>query len=164
MMADVEIPARALSRLGAGTHRSRGGERRPDVRQSRCVASAGEGRLSCKLLGVATPNAHGVAAGRADDRGDTCPDSHSAAWFAIVAPPKTPQAVVDKINADVNEALRQGDIVARLRELSAEPIGGSPQATAAYMRDEVERWHKVIRTAGQCEAPTDRRVTGKGTP
>jgi tripartite-type tricarboxylate transporter receptor subunit TctC len=55
--------------------------------------------------------------------------------------------VVDKINADVNEALRQADIVARLAQLSAEPIGGSPQETAAYMREEVERWHKVIKAA-----------------
>ena len=72
---------------------------------------------------------------------------NSAAWFAIVAPPKTPQAVVDKINADVNEALRQSDIVQRLTQLSAEPIGGTPQATAAYMREEIERWHKVIKAA-----------------
>jgi tripartite-type tricarboxylate transporter receptor subunit TctC len=78
---------------------------------------------------------------------ETLPGFESAAWFAIVAPPKTPAAVVDKINADVNEALRQGDILARLAQLSAEPIGGSPQATAAYMREEVERWHKVIKAA-----------------
>ena len=64
-----------------------------------------------------------------------------------MAPPKTPQAVVDKINADVNEALRQSDIVQRLAQLSAEPIGGTPQATAAYMREEIERWHKVIKAA-----------------
>ena len=71
----------------------------------------------------------------------------SAAWFAIVAPPKTPQAIADKINADVNEALRQPDILQRLGQLSAEPIGGTTQATAAYMRDEIERWHKVIKAA-----------------
>ena len=41
----------------------------------------------------------------------------------------------------------QGDVIARLAQLSAEPIGGTPQATAAYMREEVERWHKVIKAA-----------------
>ena len=59
----------------------------------------------------------------------------------------TPAAIVDKINADVNEGLRQGDIRERLAQLSAEPIGGTPQATAAYMREEVERWAKVINAA-----------------
>jgi tripartite-type tricarboxylate transporter receptor subunit TctC len=43
--------------------------------------------------------------------------------------------------------LRQSDIEQRLAQLSAEPIGGTPQATAAYMREEIERWHKVIKAA-----------------
>ena len=65
-----------------------------------------------------------------------------------MAPPKTPAAIVNKINADMNEALRQPEIRERLAQLSAEAIGGTPQATAAYMREEVERWHNVIKSAG----------------
>ena len=99
-----------------------------------------------KLLGVATPKRM-ASLPDVPTIAETLPGFESAAWFAIVAPPKTPQAVVDKINADVNEALRQGDIVQRLAQLSAEPIGGTPQATAAYMREEIERWHKVIKAA-----------------
>jgi tripartite-type tricarboxylate transporter receptor subunit TctC len=99
-----------------------------------------------KLLAVATPKRMS-ALPEVPTIAETLPGFESAAWFAIVAPPKTPAAVVDKINADVNEALRQGDVVARLAQLSAEPIGGTPQATAAYMREEVERWHKVIKAA-----------------
>ena len=48
----------------------------------------------------------------------------------------------------MNEALRQGEVMARLSQLSAEPIGGTPQATAAYMREEITRWHNVIKSAG----------------
>ena len=47
----------------------------------------------------------------------------------------------------MNAALREPDVVARLAQLSAEPIGGTPAATAAYMREEIERWHKVIKAA-----------------
>ena len=68
-------------------------------------------------------------------------------WFALAAPPKTPAAIVDKINAAVNEALHDPDVQARFANLSAEPAGGTPQATAAYFHDEVERWKNVITSA-----------------
>jgi len=79
---------------------------------------------------------------------ETLPGFEAAAWYAIVAPPKTPQAIVDKINADTNEALKSPEILERLPNFSAEPVGGTPQATAAYMREEIERWHSVIKAAG----------------
>ena len=78
---------------------------------------------------------------------ETLPGFEAAAWFAIVAPPKTPQAIAEKINADVNAALRDGEVLARLAQLSAEPIGGTTAATAAYMREEIERWRNVITAA-----------------
>jgi tripartite-type tricarboxylate transporter receptor subunit TctC len=99
-----------------------------------------------KLLGVATPK-RVAALPDVPTIAETLPGFESAAWFAIVAPPKTPQAIADKINADVNEALQQSEIRDRLAQLSAEPIGGTPQATAAYMREEIERWYNVIKAA-----------------
>jgi tripartite-type tricarboxylate transporter receptor subunit TctC len=99
-----------------------------------------------KLLGVATPTRM-AALPDVPTIAETLPGFESAAWFAIVAPPKTAPAIVDKINADVNEALREDDVRQRLAQLSAEPIGGTPHATAAYMREEIERWHNVIKTA-----------------
>jgi tripartite-type tricarboxylate transporter receptor subunit TctC len=99
-----------------------------------------------RLLAVATPQRMATLPD-VPTIAATLPGFESAAWYAIVAPPKTPTAVVDKVNADVNAALRESDVLARLAQLSAEPIGGTPQATAAYMREEVERWHKVIKSA-----------------
>jgi tripartite-type tricarboxylate transporter receptor subunit TctC len=78
---------------------------------------------------------------------ETLPGFESVAWYAVVAPPKTPKRIVDKINADINEALRQPELLARFVEFSAEAVGGSPQDTAKYMREEVERWNNVIKAA-----------------
>ncbi len=64
-----EVPARALSRLGAGAERSGRRQRRHHVRQSRRLARAGE-RRQAQAAGGGDAQAHGVAAGRADDRRD----------------------------------------------------------------------------------------------
>jgi tripartite-type tricarboxylate transporter receptor subunit TctC len=78
---------------------------------------------------------------------ETLPGFAAAAWFAVVAPPKTPAAIVAKINADIAEAIRQPDIRKRFDDLSAEPVGGTPAETATFMREEVERWNNVIKAA-----------------
>lgn len=71
----------------------------------------------------------------------------AVAWYGIVAPPKTPKAIVDKINADVNEALRQPELQAHLKKLSADVFGGSVEKTSQYMQEEVKRWGGVIKAA-----------------
>ena len=78
---------------------------------------------------------------------ETLPGFAAAAWYAIVAPPNTPAAIVDKVNAGVNEALHDPDILKHLVDLSAEPVGGTPQSTAAYFQEETVRWKNVITSA-----------------
>jgi len=99
-----------------------------------------------KLIAVATPKRL-AALPNVPTIAETVPGFESVTWFAIVAPPKTPAAIVSKINADVNEALKDPEIQKRMASLSAEPMGGSVAATAAYFRSEVERWHNVIKAA-----------------
>jgi tripartite-type tricarboxylate transporter receptor subunit TctC len=99
-----------------------------------------------KLIAVASPKRMATLP-EVPTVAETLPGFESAAWYALVAPPGTPEAIAEKINRDVNEALRDPEIVRRLAQLSAEPIGGSRAATAAYMREEVERWHNVIKAA-----------------
>ena len=75
------------------------------------------------------------------------PGFEAVAWYAIVAPPNTPKSITGKINADVNEALRQPELQERLKKMSAETFGGPAETTANYMRQEVERWGGVIKAA-----------------
>ena len=64
-----------------------------------------------------------------------------------MAPPNTPKDIIDRINADVNEALRQPALQEQFKKLSAVTFGGPADKASAYMREEVERWAKVIRSA-----------------
>jgi tripartite-type tricarboxylate transporter receptor subunit TctC len=78
---------------------------------------------------------------------ETLPGFAAVAWYAIVAPQGTPSAIVDKINAGVNEALHDPVILKSLANLQAEPVGGTPQATASYFRQETGLWKNVITSA-----------------
>jgi tripartite-type tricarboxylate transporter receptor subunit TctC len=99
-----------------------------------------------KLLAVASPNRM-PSLPEVPTLAETLPGFEAVAWYGIVAPPGTPKAVVDKVNADVNEALRQPEVHDRLKILSAEIFGGSVDKTAKYMREEVDRWAAVIKAA-----------------
>ncbi len=99
-----------------------------------------------KLIAVASPERAGSLP-NAPTIAETLPGFASVTWFALAAPPKTPAAIVDTINAAVNEALHDPGVQARFAGLSAEPGGGTPAATAAYFHDEVERWKNVITSA-----------------
>ena len=73
------------------------------------------------------------------------PGFESDTWNAIVAPPNTPKAIVDKINADIAEAMRQPQVVERFKNLSGEVMGGSAQDAAAFCGRKSARWGKLIR-------------------
>jgi tripartite-type tricarboxylate transporter receptor subunit TctC len=66
----------------------------------------------------------------------------------VVAPPKTPRAIVERLSADVAAAIRSPEVAQRFVELSAEPVGSAPEASARFMREEAGRWAGVIRAAG----------------
>jgi tripartite-type tricarboxylate transporter receptor subunit TctC len=69
-------------------------------------------------------------------------------WFAIVAPPKTPPEIAAKLSAAVGEVLTLPDVVKRITDFNAVPVGGTPADTAALIKRETERWRKAIQTAG----------------
>jgi tripartite-type tricarboxylate transporter receptor subunit TctC len=72
----------------------------------------------------------------------------SDTWNAISAPPKTPAAIVAKLNRTVNEILDEPETKARFKQLHLLPGGGSPADMASLKKAETERWGKVIREAG----------------
>jgi tripartite-type tricarboxylate transporter receptor subunit TctC len=70
------------------------------------------------------------------------------AWVALVAPAKTPQAIVDKLYAETRAALATPELKEQMTKLLFEPVGNSPSEFAQVLRDEETRWAAVLDKAG----------------
>ena len=69
-------------------------------------------------------------------------------WLGVVGPAGMPRDIVMKINAETNRILQQADVKERLHQLGTTPVGGTPEEFGAYLRNQVETWHKVVKAAG----------------
>jgi tripartite-type tricarboxylate transporter receptor subunit TctC len=73
--------------------------------------------------------------------------STTSFWGGIGVPKNTPAQVVEKLNKEINVALADPKIMARLADLGATVFPGSPAAFGKFIADETEKWGKVIRAA-----------------
>jgi len=76
------------------------------------------------------------------------PGFESGTWYAIVAPPKTPSELLDRLNKTVNEILAEPSLKAKFAELGVRPVGGTRAETDALITRERQRWGELIRAAG----------------
>ncbi len=100
-----------------------------------------------KFLGLASKTRSLVAPDVPNAAEIGLPDLLASAWFAFVAPPGTPDAVVQKINADAAAALKLPEVRSKFLEQGAEPQGQGTAATAAFIKEEEARWRGVIKSA-----------------
>jgi tripartite-type tricarboxylate transporter receptor subunit TctC len=80
--------------------------------------------------------------------GDTVPGYEATAWFGISMPKGTPREAIDKVNAEVNRALADPKMRARLAELGGLPIPGTPEDFGKVIAAETEKWAKVVAASG----------------
>ena len=106
---------------------------------------AREGKL--KLIAVGTDRRM-AALPDVPTLAETLPGFVSSTWVGVFLPPKTPQAIAERLSADFAEALRRPDIAQKFRDHACEPVGTTPAATAAFVRAEAARWTNVIKAAG----------------
>jgi tripartite-type tricarboxylate transporter receptor subunit TctC len=80
--------------------------------------------------------------------GEFVPGYESSAWFGVAAPKNTPADIVDKLNKEINAAVTDPKIKARLADLGGTVLPGSPPDFGKLIADETEKWGKVIKFAG----------------
>lgn len=69
-------------------------------------------------------------------------------WFGVVAPKGTPAPIVAKLNAAINETLREPDMVQAITSLGDEVVGGTPEQFGTFIRAEATRWSRLVKNHG----------------
>lgn len=75
-------------------------------------------------------------------------DFEVSVWFGIVAPARTPQSIVDRVNKEINRILLLPEVQSTFRLQGVESIGGSPQQFAVHLRNQMTKWSGVVKEAG----------------
>jgi tripartite-type tricarboxylate transporter receptor subunit TctC len=75
-------------------------------------------------------------------------DFEAGAWQGVMVPAKTPTAIVDRLAAELNKALKHPAVLDKLAQQGAEPLGSTPAAYGAYLRKELARWSDIVKATG----------------
>jgi tripartite-type tricarboxylate transporter receptor subunit TctC len=76
------------------------------------------------------------------------PGYEAIGWFGLFAPVAVPRELVARISADANKVLAEPDVKRRMLSMGAEPAGNSPEQFARFVRDEMDKWTKLMKERG----------------
>jgi tripartite-type tricarboxylate transporter receptor subunit TctC len=79
---------------------------------------------------------------------ETVKGYEASAWFGMGAPKGTPRPVIEKLNAAINEAMKDPEMLKKLSDLGGTSIAGTPEDFGKVIADETEKWRKVVEFAG----------------
>lgn len=105
-----------------------------------------DGRL--RVLAVAMPKRSTLLPDVPTFNETVMPNFEMSAWQGVLAPVGTPQAAIERLNAEVNRAVQSADVRARLANQGAEPLGGTVAEYAAYLKSEITRFSRIVKDAG----------------
>ncbi|TMI04621.1 MAG: tripartite tricarboxylate transporter substrate binding protein [Betaproteobacteria bacterium] len=104
---------------------------------------------SGKLKALATATAERVPGMSLPTVGESgYPGFEVTSWYAIFGPAGMPAEVTGRLSAEIAKAVNETDLRDRLKGLGTTPIGSTPEALAAHVRAELERWTRVVKAAG----------------
>ena len=69
-------------------------------------------------------------------------------WFAVVAPAATPKPVITRLSGEIVKAVENADTRKRFLDLATDPASSTPEALGAFIRSEISKWSKLIKSAG----------------
>jgi tripartite-type tricarboxylate transporter receptor subunit TctC len=79
---------------------------------------------------------------------DFLPGYEASVWFGVGAPKNTPSEIIDKLNTEINAALPDPKLKARLADLGGKVLPSSPADFGKIIADDTEKWGKVVKFSG----------------
>ncbi len=76
------------------------------------------------------------------------PGYEASQWYGVLVPTGTPQEIVNLLNREIAGIMHMAEVSERLAREGSIPLGGTPQQFAAYLRDEIVKWSKVVKISG----------------
>jgi tripartite-type tricarboxylate transporter receptor subunit TctC len=76
------------------------------------------------------------------------PGYEMTSWYGVLAPNGTPREVIQKLSSDFVRAIRIPEVSEKLNEAGAEPVANTPEQYAAFIRNELKKWAKVVQESG----------------
>jgi tripartite-type tricarboxylate transporter receptor subunit TctC len=76
------------------------------------------------------------------------PGADFITWNGVHVPAQTPKATIAKLNAELDRLLKLPEVRERMQTLGLDPVGGTPEAFAAFVKADIARWAKVIKESG----------------
>jgi tripartite-type tricarboxylate transporter receptor subunit TctC len=117
------------------------------VDPSAAIQLARQGKL--RALGVSTAKRAPIAPELPPLSEVGLPGYDAASWHMFVAPGATPKAILQKLNAEMNAIVNDPAVGSELTKRGFVPTtGGSPDQLVSFVKSEIDRWGKVVRTAG----------------
>jgi tripartite-type tricarboxylate transporter receptor subunit TctC len=101
------------------------------------VLAVGSSQPMPEFPGVPTMNASGFPG-----------FEQTAPWIGMLAPAGTPQPIVDKLNASIKKAMANPEVIKRMKDLGAQPVGDTPAEFSQFLVKDMERWDRVIKASG----------------
>jgi tripartite-type tricarboxylate transporter receptor subunit TctC len=78
---------------------------------------------------------------------ETLPGYEASGWYGLLAPAATPREVIARINSETNRIMKLPEVAQRLAGDGVEAVGSTPEQFAAYLRVEIAKWGKIVKTA-----------------
>lgn len=72
------------------------------------------------------------------------PDWNTGTWYGVLVPAKTPPDVIALLNKQINDALNQPDVRAKLAKIGLEPVGSTPEQFSTLIKSDIARWRKLV--------------------